>query len=347
LEEINNTLREGFQKIMFKFLYYEEDERLERVLIVRFWIKYLNLELMDFVNGYFDFALEDLAMAEKKSFLERLNKMRKYEEMIRKIFAYSLVLNDGMNISAAQICLNYLENNIGDPSRKCVMIGLVYYLIWEEPDNPRLQMRVLSLANQMIVSVLNEKSIDGVDTLDPICILLIIFECHSYIVKIITETVNTSRKYEIWPALLRNLDMEWGSILLQRSFKLGNLASIEPLLNDMPSNLGFLLYYKAKKYINLLFLKTPYTDPRLTLGWSIMKKLDQIGDYLNENPHLREDFEVNLSLIGKQMFEAFRFFNYVKKENFAQKALKFSKKLFSIIRIVETQESSSLRVSEF
>lgn len=335
LEEIYDSIHSISFKQLIALMFASEDTKLEGANLVNFIMRYAKLDYSYLVQEYFDFALEDFPIFEKRSFLERINKIKKYEDILRKVIRFTIFLPDGFRGKFGSIAINYARYNKLEPIKRALFLSLGFILLWEHPKQAKLHHLAVSQACEMIESILSEKipvvrTPETSDMFDPICIALFLFNWNSILIKKITSILDIQKRPDIWMQIYKNLDLDWGSVLLQKSFRLGNLASLEHEIQDNPANVGFLMYFKAKDYLGKLVYHV--NGNRNVDGISFMDNLKELNDHIGTmEASGKEYMKGHLLMITRQLVEAYRFVLMAKKETFNQKLLNITKEIFNII----------------
>ena len=156
IDQIYDMLKTISVKEMLKNIMVTDERRLEFVHIMKFLNSYIKFDLKDIIDDYMNFVHSEIAKPEKKNFLERLNKSKKYREVNLKLISFAEVLPEQHTCQTASICLNFLKYNEVEPWREAVMLSLAYYLVWNE-QSPKYLNRILRMALKLIDKVLNEQ----------------------------------------------------------------------------------------------------------------------------------------------------------------------------------------------
>ena len=315
LKEMSEFLQDLTLKKVFELLVTSQEEQRQEILAIISWIIAHNqITHGELLSQYFDYCLEALCnyKPEGLSFLERLNKTKRYDRTIENIQAFSLILtsNNELQQTAGKICLNYLKNNEVPRYTQCILLILAYFLISQ--DSKPLFNRLLGVSIQFIFKIVHDIGTRGGQKshqeiwLDQVCLMVLGFEWHPCVLLGLSEAL--SKQKGLWKSLYGNFGKRWGYKFIEKMLMVGHsLPPLEAELLEQPVILGNLCYVRALKHLEVLIGEGK--------RGCLVKKIEEIGG------EKKDTMVKDLSLIGEQLLCSHKYFMMARKSGLARKAL--------------------------
>ena len=166
--------------------------------------------------------------------MEKLNKARKYDKFLKSMRVLSQVIEGSkLRSTVGHICVNYLHANPALSWARSILLGLAYLYLSDNIEQEAYLLKAIKLANKYIIELVGGLDLNNgrqvEDVVDQVCVVLLIFEWHPYLLWTLSDLLRTSTgKDGLWNVLCASLGREWGCLLVDKVVILGsNLPALE------------------------------------------------------------------------------------------------------------------------